>query len=64
MSSLTAPTTPPAAAPSAAAERLHALGVAVTPALAALVLTVVLFSAAVGLAGYDPFEVWGQPEKV
>ena len=59
MSSLTAPTTPPAAAPSAAAERLHALGVAVTPALAALVLTVVLFSAAVGLAGYDPFEVWG-----
>lgn len=32
---------------------------AALPAAAALLLTVLLFSAAVALAGFDPFEVWG-----
>jgi ABC-type uncharacterized transport system permease subunit len=46
------------AAPSMAGERLRAVGLAVAPAAAALVITVLLFSAAVALAGYDAFEVW------
>lgn len=47
------------AAPTLAGERLRAFGTAVMPALAALVITVLLFSGAVALAGYDAFEVWG-----
>ena len=41
------------------AERLRALAASLLPAGAALVVTVLLFSAAVALAGFDPFEVWG-----
>jgi len=40
-------------------ERLAALFDNLVPALAALVLTVLLFSVAVALAGFDPLEVWG-----
>jgi len=46
-------------APSATGGRLRALAEAVTPALVALLITIVLFSAAVALAGFDPLEVWG-----
>ena len=41
---------------------LDTLGLAaqpLLPATAALLITVLLFSLAVGLAGFDPFEVWG-----
>ncbi len=38
---------------------LHGVADALLPALAALVITVLLFSAAVGLAGFNPLEVWG-----
>ncbi len=41
------------------AHRLRALGGSLVPAAAALGVTVVLFSAAVTMAGFDPFEVWG-----
>lgn len=47
------------AGPSVLAQRLRAFGEAVTPALAALLITVLLFSAAVTLAGSSPVEVWG-----
>jgi len=40
-------------------ERLRELGAALVPAGAALVVTVILFSAAVAMAGFDPVEVWG-----
>jgi simple sugar transport system permease protein len=48
----------PAASPSAASERLHALLDAAWPVLAALAITVVVFSAAVAAAGHNPLEVW------
>lgn len=38
---------------------MQRLADAALPAAAALLITVVLFSAAVALAGYDPLEVWG-----
>ena len=56
MSTLAATVLPPAPP---LAERLRALGEGLVPALAALVITVLLFSAAVALAGFDPIEVWG-----
>ena len=56
MSTLAATVLPPAPP---LAERLRALGESLVPALAALLITVVLFSVAVGLAGFDPIEVWG-----
>jgi len=56
MSTLAATVLPPA--PPLAA-RLRALADALLPAAAALVITVLLFSAAVGLAGFDSLEVWG-----
>ena len=61
MNTLTAATPPvlPPASPSPLAVRLHGVADALLPALAALVITVLLFSAAVGLAGFDPLEVWG-----
>jgi general nucleoside transport system permease protein len=40
-------------------ERLAALFDSLLPALAASALTVLLFSAAVALAGFDALEVWG-----
>ena len=40
------------------ADRLNALADALLPAAAALLITVLLFSAAVALAGFDPLEVW------
>jgi simple sugar transport system permease protein len=43
---------------SAHAERLRALADALLPALAALLITVLLFSAAVALGGFDAVEVW------
>jgi simple sugar transport system permease protein len=39
--------------------RLAATADAALPVIAALVITVLLFSGAVGLAGFDPLEVWG-----
>jgi len=39
-------------------QRFAALADALLPAAAALVITVLLFSAAVALAGFDPLEVW------
>lgn len=59
MSSIPLPAAAPTAAPSAQALRLRALGTALVPAGAALVLTVLLFSLAVALAGFNPVEVWG-----
>lgn len=41
------------------AERLRAGADTLVPALAALAITVLLFSGAVALAGFDPLEVWG-----
>ena len=41
------------------AQRVIALADALLPALAALGVTVLLFSVAVALAGFDPLEVWG-----
>jgi ABC-type uncharacterized transport system permease subunit len=53
---------PPAIAASSDAvplsDRLNALADALLPAAAALLITVLLFSAAVALAGFDPLEVW------
>jgi general nucleoside transport system permease protein len=46
------PTSPPLT------ERFAALADALLPAAAALLITVLLFSAAVALAGFDPLEVW------
>jgi len=40
------------------ADRLHAVFDAALPALAALAITVLIFSAAVAAAGHDPVEVW------
>ncbi|HEY6135395.1 MAG TPA: ABC transporter permease [Rubrivivax sp.] len=57
MSSVAIPASP--ATPSVAGERLRALAEAVTPALVALLITIVLFSVAVALGGFDPLEVWG-----
>ena len=48
---------PQPAAPSLS-ERLGGVADALLPAAAALVITVLLFSAAVALAGFDPIEVW------
>ena len=59
MSSIPVPAGMPAAEPSAAALKLRALAESLVPAAAALVLTVLLFSAAVALAGFNAFEVWG-----
>lgn len=59
MSSIPVPAGTPVAAPSATAIRLRATLDNLLPALAALGLTVLLFSLAVALAGYDPLEVWG-----
>jgi simple sugar transport system permease protein len=56
MSTLAATVLPPAPP---LGERLRALADALLPAVAALGITVVLFSVAVGLAGFDPLEVWG-----
>lgn len=56
MNTLAATVLPPAPPLS---ERLRTLGESLLPALAALVITVLLFSAAVGLAGFNPLEVWG-----
>ena len=57
MSSIAVPAA--AAPPSMAGERLRAIGLAVAPAAVALLMTVLLFSTAVALAGYDAFAVWG-----
>lgn len=59
MSSIPAPAAAALVAPSASAVRTRAVLVSLVPALAALVLTVLLFSLAVGLAGFNPLEVWG-----
>jgi ABC-type uncharacterized transport system permease subunit len=59
MSSIPVPTGTPVAAPSAASMRWRATLDKLLPALAALLLTVLLFSLAVALAGYNPLEVWG-----
>ena len=48
----------PQPASSPLAERFGALADALLPAAAALLITVLLFSAAVALAGFDPLEVW------
>jgi simple sugar transport system permease protein len=40
------------------AERAAAVAQSLLPAAAALLVTVVLFSVAVAIAGFDPFEVW------
>lgn len=58
MSSIPVPAGTPAAEPSAAAARIRALAESLVPALAALLLTIVLFSLAVALAGFNPLEVW------
>jgi ABC-type uncharacterized transport system permease subunit len=57
-SAVTLPVAPTPAAPSPALARLRAVAESLLPAAAALVLTVVLFSAAVALAGFHPLEVW------
>jgi simple sugar transport system permease protein len=57
MNTLAAPALAVPAAPLAA--RLRVLAASLLPAGAALGVTVLLFSAAVALAGYDAFEVWG-----
>jgi len=49
----------PVDAPSPALQRVLATLDALLPALAALVITVLLFSTAVALAGFNPLEVWG-----
>ena len=59
MSSIPVPAGMPAAEPSAAALKWRALAESLVPAAAALALTVLLFSAAVALAGFNAFEVWG-----
>lgn len=58
LAAASAPVLPPAS-PSPLAVRLRGVADALLPALAALVITVLLFSAAVGLAGFNPLEVWG-----
>jgi simple sugar transport system permease protein len=52
-----APVVTPAPSPRAYA-RSRAVGQSLIPALAALAITIVLFSLAVGLAGFSPFQVW------
>lgn len=59
MSSIPVPAGMPATEPSAAALKWRALAESLVPAAAALALTVLLFSAAVALAGFNAFEVWG-----
>ena len=59
MSSIPMPAGAPMAAPSPALLKLRATLDALLPALAALALTVLLFSLAVALAGFNPLEVWG-----
>jgi general nucleoside transport system permease protein len=57
--SMQAPLVPPAPAPPPLAfARSRAVGQSVLPALAALGITIILFSLAVGLAGFNPVEVW------
>ncbi|MES1162757.1 MAG: ABC transporter permease, partial [Rhizobacter sp.] len=58
MSSIPVPVGTPLASPSPTAERARAVFVSLIPALAALALTIVLFSLAVALAGFNPLEVW------
>ena len=53
MASAPQPASPPLA------QRFATLADALLPALAALAVTVLLFSGAVALAGFDPLEVWG-----
>ena len=54
-----APMVAPAPAPPPLAyARSRAVGQSVVPAVAALGITIVLFSLAVGLAGFNPVEVW------
>ena len=59
MSSIPVPAGAPAAEPSAFSLKARALADALLPAAAALLLTVLLFSLAVALAGFSPLEVWG-----
>jgi len=59
LATATAPVLPPASPSPPLAVRLRGAADALLPALAALVITVLLFSAAVGLAGFNPLEVWG-----
>ncbi len=49
---------PAPAPPPLAYARSRAVGQSLLPVLAALAITVVLFSIAVGLAGFNPIEVW------
>lgn len=56
MNTLAVPVT---SAPQPLSERFSALVDALLPAAAALLITVLLFSIAVALAGFDPLEVWG-----
>jgi general nucleoside transport system permease protein len=58
VNAVTLPVAPLPAAPSPALARLRAVAESLLPAAAALVLTVVLFSAAVALAGFNALEVW------
>lgn len=59
MNTLAASAAPVAAPATPLADRLRGLGDTLLPAAAALLITVLLFSAAVGLAGFNPLEVWG-----
>ena len=59
MNTLAAPAARFNAPPTPLADRLRGLGDALLPAGAALLVTVILFSAAVAMAGFDPVEVWG-----
>ena len=59
MSSIPVPAVSALAAPSPVVLRARAVFVSLVPALAALALTILLFSLAVGLAGFNPLEVWG-----
>lgn len=59
MSSIPVPHGASTASSSAAVQRALALIEPFVPALAALALTVLLFSLAVALAGFSPLEVWG-----
>jgi general nucleoside transport system permease protein len=59
MNTLAAAATPVVAPAAPLADRLRGLADALLPAAAATVIAVLLFSAAVGLAGFNPLEVWG-----
>lgn len=59
MSSIPVPAGAPSAEPSAFALKAREIADALLPATAALLLTVLLFSLAVALAGFSPLEVWG-----